>query len=377
MIATKQQRGGVSIFIVIFTALIVTVVTASFIQLMMRNQQQASTNDLSQSAYDAAMAGVEDAKRALIKVDTGHCDNACRDNLRLTGSCTQLHAVIGVNFDDNREVQVGSPDDNQAYTCVKVGLDASEVEASLRDEGAMVIPLKSRAQFNKIRLSWFSPGDVTENGHTIAAIGDIPPVGSLPPKSEWGSDKPPMMRLQLIRVPSSNINLASVARDARTMFLHPQADLTGDTELGFPSRDSSETYSPTVADACLTNPGPRGYYCSVVINLGSNVTTADMAYLQLAAIYGGAQTSYEIQPLRNDGTPVSFTGVQAEVDSTGRAGDLFRRVRAKVMVSGQDEPITFPNAALSVRGNVCKDFSVTDNSADYNPNVNPEHNCAP
>ena len=57
-----QQTGVVSIFAVIFSALIMSILTVSFIRLMVVDQKQASDNDLSQSAYDAALAGVEDAK---------------------------------------------------------------------------------------------------------------------------------------------------------------------------------------------------------------------------------------------------------------------------------------------------------------------------
>ena len=61
----NNNRGAVSIFIVLFTALLVTIIATGFIQLMLRNQQQSVNSDLSQSAYDSALAGVEDAKRAL------------------------------------------------------------------------------------------------------------------------------------------------------------------------------------------------------------------------------------------------------------------------------------------------------------------------
>ena len=61
----SYRRGAVSIFIVVFTALLISIITVGFIRIMMRDQQRATDSDLSNSAMDSARAGVEDAKRAL------------------------------------------------------------------------------------------------------------------------------------------------------------------------------------------------------------------------------------------------------------------------------------------------------------------------
>jgi len=67
-----RQSGAVSLFAVIFGAMLLTIVTIGFMRLMIMDQRQSSNNDLSQSAYDAALAGVEDAKRVVRAAQTGN-----------------------------------------------------------------------------------------------------------------------------------------------------------------------------------------------------------------------------------------------------------------------------------------------------------------
>ena len=62
----RNESGGVSLFVVIFTAILITIITVGFTRFVIGYQQQTQRNDLSERAYNSALAGVEDAKRVLV-----------------------------------------------------------------------------------------------------------------------------------------------------------------------------------------------------------------------------------------------------------------------------------------------------------------------
>ena len=61
----KFKRGAASFYIVAISTLILVIIAASFATVIISEVTRTSNDDLSQSAYDSALAGVEDAKLVL------------------------------------------------------------------------------------------------------------------------------------------------------------------------------------------------------------------------------------------------------------------------------------------------------------------------
>ena len=82
-IQQRFKKGVASFYIVAFSTLILVIVSASFATVILSEVTRTANEDLSQSAYDSALAGVEDAKVALLKyhqclytqADSDECKN--------------------------------------------------------------------------------------------------------------------------------------------------------------------------------------------------------------------------------------------------------------------------------------------------------------
>lgn len=387
-----KQRGAVSIFIVVFSALLITVVTIGFVGLMLQNQQQATATDLSQSAYDSAQAGVEDAKRALL-----YYQNVCSDNV-LSASCVAItpafasgapcNAAVGTLSDvtvASGEVKVRANNVSntldQAYTCLKIDLQTDDYVGILADDSSKFIPLFGSADFDTIRLEWFSIKDLQGVGTTVN-VPSFVSIGSPPLLSQtsWTSvatpNRPPIMRTQLVQFNStsgfllSDLDTINANAFNGTLFLYP-TNIVDSTKTF--SSDVERTAKSITQVNCSNSLASLVYSCAATITLPSIVHLGDHnSYLNLTSLY--KKTNYRIT-LSNSNLPcnpitrvgvgcIKFNAVQPSVDSTGRANDLFRRVQTRVETTDVNFP--YPEAAIDLAGDFCKGFSITDKASDYN-----------
>lgn len=385
-IRSIRERGAVSLFIVIFTALLLTIVTVSFVRLMVQDQQQATTSDLSQSAYDSAQAGVEDAKRLLL------LDQACRNGTAAsTVNCGVVSAALtpapgqsqtecntlaqgGVVSETNNETIIrqnaGDNALDQAYTCVKIAVDTDDYLGDLETNESIVVPLRSASSFTQVELSWFSDKDISSqtNDPTISfpSTGSnvsLPRVGS-----QWQFNSPALIRAQVIQTGSSfqlsdfNDSSGGGKSNANTLFLYPSE--TGATTKSFAVDARQSPLNAPQPIRCKNSIAGGGYACTVTLQLQDpeNGGIANRnAYLRLSALYNKAHFSIALK--NSTGGVVSFSNVQPEVDATGRANDLFRRVVSRIELR---DDFVYPDAELDVTGDLCKNFTVTDSASGYN-----------
>lgn len=398
-----SQRGAAAIFIVVFFAILISVIALSFMRIAVQDQQQATNDDLSQSAYDSANAGLEDAKRA-ISWYNANCPLNSQPSVANAPKCAVYTATF--NATDNRcnladiihdpatadtlpyaatttptssEVKVstnataGSDDTklDQAYTCVTVTTQTRDYKATATNgKNDNLIPLRTvdDLPIDTIELKWF----YYESGDNSATLNPTYPDSVAKPLpisgGAWQPTTPPIMRFQLIPTIRGNMNINDVSRDTKTVFLYPSTTGSGniDMNLADPGRSDPppaakpKAVAPQLAK-CEATVSSGMFACSARLNVslltaagGTGTPLNTDYYLRLTSIYNNAD--YQIRLLGSAGEVRLFDNVAPQIDTTGRANDVFRRVQSRVISTTSSNPLT--DGGFDITQGVCKSFNV-------------------
>ena len=397
------KKGGVSIFVVMVVGVLVSIMSASFLRLMFRDQEQASKLDLSQSAYDSAQAGVEDAKRFLrifrsacgssgtgsFEGVTYNC-NAMRSAIQNESCYTLATAGIG-NANGETIVQTNSgaggassrdADLNQAYTCVKLRMNTADFLGRTNDGSPSVINLKGTAAFDRVRIRWHSRENMT-NGNNIALDSlSNPSVRPRIDSRNWrNQNRPAILKAQFYGyIPGVGKSSSSMdtpypddGNGASEMLFYPtnSTSALSSNVSNMPTVRRNESSSQATTDYTFTRCSDRmdansnAYACETTVNIGRSVSSNDVLYLRLTPLMN--DSNFKVELLNGDNV-VDFAGVQPKVDSTGRANTQLRRVESRIGFNDTNFPVPLFSAQTeNEKEPICKDFSVTRLS---NSNVN-------
>ena len=136
----KTRKGATSMIVIIFFTLLAGILVLSFVSIMVMNISESTNFNLSQSAYDSALAGIEDAKVMLLEYNTctargdttsSQCKKVVEEVNRSDSNedCDLVRKALNRATGDN-ETLIRSDNSNinngadssldMAYTCVKV-----------------------------------------------------------------------------------------------------------------------------------------------------------------------------------------------------------------------------------------------------------------
>lgn len=388
----KFRQGAASFYIVAISTLILVIIGASFAAVIISEVTRTSNDDLAQSAYDSALAGIEDGKLAYYNYQKCKDNIADPDSTRLGDgavTCTEMVNWVegqggpGDDYNDcdivanslGRNIETGSNGESlgvlvqegqqeasgelmdnmqQYYTCVKIQSQTQDVLGMLnenRQEHAVRIRFrKDEAHPDPIndaeyvRLSWHSledgangDGDRGLSFMTAGAGGGI---------FEPEGKKPAVVSLAMVQTgwqfDMSSFDVSQGNQTNRgTLYFVPQLSLdlnAGNTVIDGDSSYAAFTKSndkqiknePYLVDC---NTAQSDYACVATAKIPDPIggdRSEDTFVFSVALPYGGPQTHFRLEFLDQNMQPLTLDGVQISIDSTGRANDLFRRVETRM-----------------------------------------------
>ena len=417
---TKFKKGAASFYIIASATLILLVIATSFAAIIISAVTRSSNDDLSQSAYDSALAGVEDAKIAFANYESCVAQNARADASADAGTCGYIMYQIenpdcdSVANATGRTVTDGavsveetnlntSNNMVQAYTCAILRTSLSDYRSTLSSSNQMRV-IKAKFEegihakdIKTIRVSWYSD---TNGSNYVYSNYDVTTGKVVFPQSGFSvkTAAPPTISVALVQAPGGNqeesfsmSDFDRVEGDNKTnralVYLVPTGENeSGNDDDGAAARvkkdgshlagydaakginyiekkdlvDSNRKVTRNLPHAVYCSKGDDSgaeFACSVTIELPEPIggdRSDDNFLIAVSLPYGKPSTDFSVEFYCAEGTTcatdvtidedgsgeitstsnttnrANLDGVQIEIDSTGRANDLYRRVQVRL-----------------------------------------------
>lgn len=378
-----SKKGVASLYAVVFATILFGVITLSFVRIILSEARQSGDDELSQSAYDSALAGVEDAKRAVNKYydclnsgnDRSYCDanfnpfdETCADFISASKSKLK-HALGYQNAEGEIKIQETSSvydrsDDtttDQAYTCVTMSPVVADYRSTLtNDTRVRVVPLgiesNELSKVKTVEFKWFSENNSTQ----LTKLYDNKAL-----KKKADTSNVPVISLTLLYT-GANFRISdfnnSTAMNYDTMILLPSSSDSAANGISWSAIQSSGN-SDFRHEPFLIKCNQGEFACRVSLDVANQLPAGGNAMLVVSMPYGETVSDFAITMYDTSGNVINFEGAQISVDSTGRANQLYRRVETRL--DPADSYFPYPQFAAEVDGDsdsrLWKNFWITYN----------------
>lgn len=341
----EEQQGVVAIFSVLIIMGILTLLTIGFTSMTNDSQRRALDDHLSTQAYYAAESGVNIAKNWIGDGIGRQRIDECQELLTVESDPTFL------NVESNQGISVScllinpTPQD-LVYNYVPYIGDAPENRPVVGNiETADGVTTTSSLVFE-----W----DTVRDGYGIDPPGSYP---NLPSSgvggTQWGQNVG-MLRVDLVQgfSPDSRSNVVS---DLYSFYLYPgdaPANSTVTTSPGVTNH--GQMYNASCSNPVGPGPSQENVYrCRLIVDLAG---VPQVVYkIRLTSYYNPSRVRVVARDALGNASALKHG--QAEIDSTGKAGDVLRRINVRIPMSevavGVHEPFAIFGGA-----SVCKQYSV-------------------
>lgn len=338
MLKTRKQLnqdGIVSIVVTLIIMIVLTLIVTGFAQLARREQREALDRQLNAQAGYAAESGINALKKALPNIN-----ETSRTSCNGSYSFKNTVAITDDPFNsvNSKLSEIAS------YTCILFNKKPSElVYGDVSSDTSEVIPISvedssgAAKPIETLNVSWKN-----KNGNTSIAT---PAGGNFPKFQDWGRDNIGVLRLDVI--PADSVNMGSLDNGIKTFFLYPK-ESNGITEKAFSNINRGEIINVTC------NGG-----CSFVINGLSQ----SKYFVRLRSLYTTSQVTLNGSNTVGGSTEDTvFSGAQVEIDSTGKANDVLKRIKVRIQdpspASDKVNISTIPEYVFSSTKDICKQLQI-------------------
>jgi hypothetical protein len=324
-----SEAGVVSMLVTVIMMLVISIIVLGFAQISRREQRQSLDRQLSTQAFLAAESGVNDARKAM--QDSLRAGGTVPEKTTCATNPSSPYASYNSTIDGNLDV---------SYTCLLVDTTLDNIRQIVSADGtSVVLPLHPvNGPIRDLQFEWFGDDGATNGGCRNA-------IGPFDAANNWACDYG-MLRMDI--VPTDTLRRATLVSGQKTFFFYPTR------QGGVPSMPYG-TATGTVQRMACTNATSS---CRVNITGLPNGTTNYA--LRLSAIY--QQGTVEINGTRQGGAAITFKDAQAQVDVTGRAQDVLRRIQVRLSLGQVTNNADF---GLQSGGGICKHFSYTTSDLDF------------
>jgi hypothetical protein len=325
----QDERGFASIVIALVLITVLSLLTIAFAQLARREQRNALDKQLAIQAYYAAESGVNDAIKALptIAAASPRPDpNQCLPASYLPNNGV-LNSTYGVS-----------------YSCVLVDMQLPNILFSgVGPEAARNSTFTLNGNLNRLTVSW-SSGDGVNTFCTLSC-GQFSKASPAPGNWRW----PAVVQFTLTPLPgfagSTTTDRNNLINNSFSVYLFPS------TNGGSVTFDTSKQ-GQIIGGNC-SNSGD--FQCNVTIN---GIPASSNGYLVHAVNYYDKSTISINNARDASNVQLDFTDGQAQIDATGKAKTVLKRIQVRVPLTPVGETPPYGLEGQSI----CKRFGTYSGS---------------